>query len=163
MNTKHLSAFDWSNHIKLMHTRPPVKIKSVIRFNQETVEVFNLKSLTIRLHNWFDEGTSENHSSIQFGYVSDSESNEQRLFYLSIPKTGTTIGSYDLLTSNIQQILNISDYLLEKFNLTPSIQSGNHLIILDIVTNSDDHTVRIFDFIQIATPILTQLGLFDGQ
>ena len=159
MNTKHLSARNWSNHIKLMHTRTPVKIKSIIQFNQEKVEVVNLRCLTIKLNNWFDEGTSENHSSIQFGYISDSELDNKNLFYLTIPKNGTACGSYDLLKSNIHKVLDIADEMIEQFQLQTSVQSD--IITLRIIQNSDDNTVRSFDFIQIATPILKQIGLFD--
>lgn len=159
MNTKHLSSYNWSNHIKLIHTRPPVKNKSIIQFNQEKVEVVNLRCLTIKLNNWFDEGSSENHSSIQFGYLSDLELDSKYLFYLTIPKNGSACGSYDALKSNIHNVLDIADEMMEQFQLQTSVQSD--IITLRIVQNSDDNTVRIFDFIQIATPILKQLGLFD--
>ena len=159
MNTKYLSAYNWPNNIKLIHTRPPVKIKSVIQFNQEKVEVVNLRCLTIKLNNWFDEGHSENHSSIQFGYISDSELDNKYLFYLTIPKNGTASGSYDALKSNIHKVLDMADEIMEQFQLQTFVQSD--IITLHIVQNFDDNTVRIFDFIQIATPILKQLGLFD--
>ena len=111
------------------------------------------------MNNWFDEGSSENHSSIQFGYISDSELDNKNLFYLTIPKNGTAGGSYDLLKSNIHKVLDMADEMMKQFQLQISVQSD--LISLHIMQNTGYNAVRIFDFIQIATPVLKQLGLFD--
>lgn len=117
--------------------------------------------MTIKLNNWFDEGSSVNHSTIQFGYVSETNpacQNIKQLFYIPIPKSGT--GSYDALKSNFNNVLDIADKIMKQFQLKLSVKSDEQLITLEI---DQSEAVRIteIDFIKVATPILKQLGLFE--
>lgn len=159
---------DWHNYIQLANTQTPhITRKFVLKFNEHTVEVLNLTHLTIKLNNWFDEGLSENHASIQFGYISSIEPKNKCLFYITIPKTGN--GSYDIAKSKLISVMDIADDLIEQFELIPSIKLDEHLIKLElnkcfdlIATNKiETETLDFMDFIQIASPILKKLGLFN--
>lgn len=159
---------DWHNNIQLINTETPhITRKCLLKFNEHVVEVLNLTHLTIQLNNWHDEGLSENHSSIQFGYISTIEPKNKCLFYITIHKTG--VGSYDMAKSKLIGVMDMADDLIEQFELKPSIKLDEHLIKLELnhpfdltqresIDNIDTQTL---DFIQIATPVLKQLGLFD--
>lgn len=139
---------------------PHITRKCVLKFNEHTVEILNLTHLTIKLNNWFDEGLSENHASIQFGYISSIEPKNNGLFYINIPKTGN--GSYDIAKSKIISLMDMADDLIEQFELIPSIKlEFNQRFDLIATDKIKTETLDIIDFIQIATPILKKLGLFD--
>lgn len=78
------------------------------------------------------------------------------MFNLPIPKSGT--GSYDVLKSNLNNVLDIADKIMKQFQLKLSVKSDEQLITLEINQN-----IRIteIDFIKVATPVLKQLGLFE--
>ena len=149
----------WFNNIQVANVQSYIDRRCFIKFNEHSFVLLNLTHLTIKLNNWFDEGTSENHSTIQFGYISETNPNCQnikQLFTLPIPKSGT--GSYDVLKSNLNKVLDISDKIMKQFHLKLSVKSDEQLITLEI-----DQNIRIteIDFIKVATPVLKQLGLFN--
>lgn len=149
----------WFNNIQVANVQSYIDRRCFIKFNEHSFVLLNLTHLTIKLNNWFDEGTSENHSTIQFGYISETNptcQNIKQLFNLPIPKSGT--GSYDVLKSNLNKVLDIADKIMKQFQLKLSVKSDEQLITLEI-----DQNIRIteIDFIKVATPVLKQLGLFD--
>ena len=154
----------WFNNINIQSANIGVSMvrKYFINFNENSFVLLNLTHLIIKLNNWFDEGSSENHSSIQFGYITDSNpanSNMKQLFYIPIPKSGSN-SSYDVLKSNLNNVLDISDEIMKQFQLKLSVKSNEQLITLEI-NQSESARIIEFDFIKVATPILKQLGFFD--
>lgn len=149
----------WFNNIQVANVQSYIAQRCFIKFNEHSFVLLHLKHLTIKLNNWFDEGTSENHSTIQFGYTSETNPtchNIKQLFNLPIPKSGT--GSYDVLKSNLNKALDIADKIMKQFQLKLSVKSDEQLITLEIDQNI--HITEI-DFIKVATPVLKQLGLFE--
>ena len=151
----------WFNNIQVANVQSYMARRCFIKFNEHSFVLLNLTHLTIKLNNWFDEGASENHSTIQFGYISETNPNCQnikQLFNLPIPKSGT--GSYDVLKSNLNNVLDISDKIMKQFQLKLSVQSDEQLITLEI-DQSEAARITEIDFIKVATPILKQLVLFE--
>ena len=59
----------WFNNIQVANVQSYIARRCFIKFNEHSFVLLHLTHLTIKLNNWFDEGTSENHSTIQFGYI----------------------------------------------------------------------------------------------
>ena len=150
----------WFNNIQVANVQSYIARRCFIKFNEHSFVLLNLTHLTIKLNNWFDEGASENHSTIQFGYISEANPHIKQLFFLPIPKSGHGTANYDSLKSNLNNVLDIADKIMKQFQLKLSVKSDEQLITLEI-DQSEAARITEIDFIKVATPVLKQLGLFN--
>ena len=145
---------DWFKSVKPLNDEPIQCYKTILRFNEHSVELANVNKLVIRL-NALNGNYGKCIYSIHFGcYISSSEM-IQGLFSLPIPKK-----QFQLLKDNMPSLYDnqLQNTIKEEFNLNLDFDVERKEIYFELI---DKHGNQVFDFLPIAKLVFEKIGMMN--